>query len=314
MNDNLYKNDAKNVWDGVWRETSDAFVDYLNKIGEQVFHCIRFENIQILYIDCSDKRHEMDDYIQSFIGLFKTMANLEEKQYCLVFLPDTNNNYFQRDLIIEVMAKLKTRDVLILYKEGDRNDFIKREFPSYAHVKVTYNSTLNLLGYCDLDDYMNCLSRNQRHYLKKSIKKFSTYETLDIRKFNVADYKAQVIDLYRSCCLKHEDFVEGRGFLNNLEVAENVEWYGVFEENSLIMFSGYWKNKDSVVLGMFGKEYKKEKLLRDSRAYFVLKLKMIENSIHEKKTRVYDGYGVRDIKQSLGFRIDDYAIMVKPSL
>ncbi len=301
----------KKIWNGVWRETSDSFVDYLDKIDEPVFHYAKTKYGLVLYVDSKDCRNDMDNYMQSFVSLFISIAGIEQKPYCLFFIPDTNNYYIKRDLIIELLDKFKECDVLILYRNDCENRLIENAFESCSNVKVTYNSELDIGGYCNVDGYLSSLSSKRRCNIKNSIKRFNAFETLDVRKFDIRDNKIQVIKLYKECCDRHEDFVESKGFLNNLDSLENVDWYGVFDRNDLVMFSGFWKNSDSVVLGFFGKDYKKEKIIRDSRSYYMLMLKMIEDAISDNYCKVYDGFGVEEVKKRMGFKIIDYSILVK---
>ena len=80
-----------NYLNGVWRETSSAFVDYIERIDEQVFHFLDLDAGRVLYIDKKDSRCSMDGYMQSFIEIFQYITGVEKKDYCLVFLPDYPN-------------------------------------------------------------------------------------------------------------------------------------------------------------------------------------------------------------------------------
>ena len=46
-----------------------------------------------------------------------------------------------------------------------------------------------------------------------------------------------MIDLYIETCYRHKDFRECDDFFLNLDETQKVEWYGIFKESELIMFS-----------------------------------------------------------------------------
>lgn len=105
-----------------------------------------------------------------------------------------------------------------------------------------------------------------------------------------------MIDLYIETCDRHKDFRECDDFFLNLDETQKVEWYGIFKESELIMFSGYWKNSNSVVFGMFGKNYKYEKLIRKSYAYFVMNINMIQQAINDNYKIIYSSYGEKILR------------------
>ena len=309
----IHFNNNKNasIFNGVWRETTEAFINYLNSINEQVYYILRLDDREVLYIDYANDRHGMDAYMKSFIELFLTSIGKPLKQYCMVFLPEINDRCIQYNMISQIIKKMTGQEVLLLYREDYYKETISRNFTSYKNYRVTYNARLNVQSFSDLEEYLRSLSSKQRHYLKRSMEIFEMSETLKLKKINFEDNKTRMISLYKECCEKHGDFIESNTFLENLKLAQNVEWYGVFDGSKLVMFSGYWKNRDSAVLGLFGKDYKCEQMIREYRAYFILKLCMIEKAIRDNMNTIYDGFGVGDIKKRMGFIIDNYAILVK---
>ncbi len=310
MSENDCKNHVSQRLEGVWRETCLAFLEYLNVLKVQPFHIINYESYSILYIDKLDCYSVMDEYLQSFINIFRIISGIENKQYCLVFLPETDDQTIQRSIINKVVQVLQNRDILLLYRKNSYQELIDNEFDTYENYKVTYNSRLDIKEFHVFDDYLNNLASKKRRFLKKSMLIFEKNSDMKARKFEISKEKERVLQLYKECCVLHEDTIECDFFLDNLEFALQVEWYGIFAKSELVMFSGYWKNENSVIFGMFGKDYDKEQLLRDSHAYFVLNLKMIESAILAGYDRIYNGFGEGEMKKSMGYMIDDYFLMV----
>lgn len=147
-------------------------------------------------------------------------------------------------------------------------------------------------------------------FLNKCLKHFNDFGDVSFGKLDIKNEKSTMIDLYIETCDRHKDFRECDDFFLNLDETQKVEWYGIFKESELIMFSGYWKNSNSVVFGMFGKNYKYEKLIRKSYAYFVMNINMIQQAINDNYKIIYSSYGEKNIKKQMGYMIENYACVM----
>lgn len=183
-------------------------------------------------------------------------------------------------------------------------------FPDYKLVTVSYNSKLDIASFMCLDDYLHSLKSKNRIFLNKCLKHFNDFGDVSFGKLDIKNEKSTMIDLYIETCDRHKDFRECDDFFLNLDETQKVEWYGIFKESELIMFSGYWKNSNSVVFGMFGKNYKYEKLIRKSYAYFVMNINMIQQAINDNYKIIYSSYGEKNIKKQMGYMIENYACVM----
>ena len=61
---------------------------------------------------------------------------------------------------------------------------------------------------------------------------------------------------------------------------------------------------------MFGKNYKYEKLIRKSYAYFVMNINMIQQAINDNYKIIYSSYGEKSIKKQMGYMIENYACVM----
>ncbi len=298
--------------EGEWRENSLAFKKYLNKIDESPYKEIEFESIKMIYIDSLNNAGPLNIYLNNYIDIFCKQIKIDSKNCCLVFLPLIEDYKKQKRLIDYLLNKLEDRETLLLYREKSYNDLISRDIIQFNHYRVTYNSRLVISEYSNINDYFSSLTSKRRRYLLRCSEVFENqFEDLEFHKFSIKEYEADVIRLYSDCCIMHNDAIESDKFLNNLDQAEMVDWYGIFYKGRLSMFSGYWKNTHSVILGMFGKDYEKEQILRDSYAYYYLNLKMIEVAINHGINVIYNSYGEENMKKQMGYEIDYYSIMFK---
>ena len=84
------------------------------------------------------------------------------------------------------------------------------------------------------------MKSKNRIFLNKCLKHFNDFGDVSFGKLDIKNEKSTMIDLYIETCDRHKDFRECDDFFLNLDETQKVEWYGIFKESELIMFSGYW--------------------------------------------------------------------------
>lgn len=298
------------IIEGEWRETSLAFIDFIKiNYNEDPYDYLKCMGYEIPYIN-NLKCGILYDYFKSYIELFRFLADIKSDINCLVFAPNINSNEMKKKFIANVMSDINLSKSIILVNQEQYSYIFDVYFPDYKLVTVSYNSKLDIASFMCLDDYLHSLKSKNRIFLNKCLKHFNDFGDVSFGKLDIKNEKSTMIDLYIETCDRHKDFRECDDFFLNLDETQKVEWYGIFKESELIMFSGYWKNSNSVVFGMFGKNYKYEKLIRKSYAYFVMNINMIQQAINDNYKIIYSSYGEKNIKKQMGYMIENYACVM----
>lgn len=289
---------------GEWRETCLPFINYLDKLEELPYSFLKIGKIQIPYLDVEPAME--DNYILSFVRLFLYLSEIEERTFYFVFFPRCEEGEFCKKILDRIFLELLNKKIVILFNKKTCIDDIRLRNTK----TVTYNSVLPLKNYQDFSDFIEERSGKKKRFLKRSIRIFSNNHDFAIKQINMESSLEYILDLYVQCCNKHDDFMESKKFLENLHLADNVDWYGVYYCEKLVMFTGYWKNAESVVLGMFGKDYAYEPILRKNNVYFAFNLFLIGKAIEQRFDFLFSSYGEQDLKRQIGYEFEDYGIAV----
>lgn len=297
-----------------WREFNYSYLKSLGEIGENLFKFIILDDTIIpYYYDDNNISNTSKEIMGSFLEIMCNELEVKGDNAALVFIPETlniHNDGTIRDNIFKIINSIKlssngkdSPSLIFFYSEKDLNICNVLKSMSDITKTASYNSELNIKNMI-IENYEQCLSGKRRYKLKKAYKSFID-NSLEFKKFKLEDHLEDTYSMYKLLSDKYNDPYESYDFWVKLADIdeEKLQWYGIFIDDKLIRFVGFWVDKQNVILSMTGRDEHAAKLFEKINIYFIFNYKLIETAINLKFNKLYYGYGLKEAKLKMHFDI-----------
>lgn len=291
-----------------WREFHPAYL----KVKQ--FNFFHFKDFAIpIFVNDQDKNEDTQFFLKFFLNELELCS---KDRIVLLFIPlSFELSSKNTSDLFQVLKKIYPEYHLILFGNIsiDQKSLLLK---NYKVSEVSYNTVIEIPDKCDKVNllYDEILNKKQRSNLKSYIKQFEK-TGLIIKKIDLESEERRMFDLYNQMCSKFgEPTLEFSVWKEISENSDMIDWFGVYKEENLILFVGFWKFKKSAIISFFGKDLHYEKLIRDSKAYFILFSSINDYAIKNDINTVYNGYGNYELKKQLGFKKIDYYMILEGKL
>ncbi|MBO0474400.1 hypothetical protein JZO86_11890 [Enterococcus ureasiticus] len=288
-----------------WREFHPAY------LKAKQFNFFQFKDFVIpIFVNDQDKNEDTHSFLEIFLNELELCS---EDKIVLLFIPVSFElSSINTVALFQVLRKTYPEYHLLLFGNISRDQ--KSQLSNkYKVSEVSYNTVIEIPEKCEKVTllYDGILNKKQQNNLKSYNKQFEK-SGLTIKKIDWKVEQKIMFNLYNQMCHKFgEPTVEFSLWKEISENSDMVDWFGVYKEEILILFVGFWKSKKSAIISFLGKDLHYEKLIRDSKVYFILFSSINEYAIKNNISKIYNGYGNYDLKKQLGFKKLDYFMILE---
>ncbi|NYB72806.1 hypothetical protein HZF24_01475 [Sedimentibacter hydroxybenzoicus DSM 7310] len=309
---------TKDKWDCLhgmteWREFNYRYLEALGNINEEAMKFLVYDNLIIpFYINSDDSSSKSKEIMDDFLNIMLSNFDVDgDKFAALVFLPQKLNAFMKdeikkviKDISKDIKIKYKHSSepkVLLFYNEKDLQILNVAQKVSKDTKICSYNTEMEL-NFKNIEEYEKSLKSKRRNDINKWKNSFNENK-LEFRKIDLEKKLEDIYTMYKYVCDKYDEPCEGFAFWEQIKKCpeNDVSWYGIFSKDSLILFVGYWEDGNTAIISMLGKNSEMEIISRETNAYFILLYKLVELSINKGVKKIYNGYGLMDVKKRMGF-------------
>lgn len=307
----------------LWRELHYDYLKLLQNGENGLFKYIEVDDSIIPYYINNQQQWEVAKDLMNplLYVMLDTLGINNNNNNVFVFIPDSFNKLTTgkiKDYLVRMTKLLEDKyallekklNILVFCDERNKSLQVLEELSKI--MKVGSYNTLIDINFNNIEEYEERREGKRR----RDIRRWKRYFEESDLKFSKVDIKSYVDDMkefYESQCIKHDSPYEPSYFWEKINKykSENIDWYGVFKDEALLLFTGIWKYDSGAILSLFGKNSDKEDLIRESSAYIIMNYKLIELAINNGFKKLYNGYGNPEIKKKLGFKsIDQYICLL----
>lgn len=303
-----------------WREFDPNYLKILDHISMIPFEFFEIDDWIIPFYSTINKSHKMHEIMHEFVSIFAQALSLKLKPtdcILLSFMPKQFSEITPREqsLLLSKMSDIKCEreemNITIILFHCDYK--FSSNFENIKTKICSYNTELKV-RFANMTEYISMLKPKNRSEMRKVIKDFDS-SNLEFKRIDTKIYTERMQYLYESNCKKYNSDFEPKDFwevIKSKDLALDVEWYGIFQEDTLLSFLGLWFEDENAIMSIYGKDYEYEEQLRETFSYYNLSLRIMERAWERGATTIINGYGQEEIKKKLGFeKIDYFASIIK---
>lgn len=285
-----------------WRELNFDFLSILEDFSCNPISYIIYNKFIFAFFDNTTRNSLENSYYFSlfngYLSLFSATLSdsINLKRTCLVFLPEIHNdeNFCGYEFLPLLENILNEKKIVLVGR-----DQIMTQLSANSK-NCTYNTYIRL----DSMNYLDTLDSHTRQKAKKYIRLFGECK-YDFRVFDLANYCEQAYRLYNQVCQIYHEQPEPYFIWEHLSQNirnGNINWYGIFYKDELILCLSAWKDKTNAVLSFFGKNNFYADDIKCNYLMHNLFIKTVQSLYSQGIVCIYNGFGHYEMKKQLGFR------------